>query len=661
MRRKHSARSFLNRFSRNERGNFAMILAIVAIPLMGIIGLGIDLTRAYIAQTRLQNAVDNAALAAAGMSGMCTDNNDTSANCTKMKQITTNYFYSNYKSNFWAPPAAPTLTIDADGTMHVSATATSPNYFLTIFGYNNFTVASAADAIGGSNGLEVAMVLDNTGSMNDCVDGSKKCNASATKMAALKSAALALVNTLYGSNATNPNLKIGIVPFTSSVRVDSAAFINNGWIDKLGRSSIAKLDFDNNDYAYNVYGEMSGSSWQGCVEARPYSGGTYLEETDDPPDAANPDTLFVPFFAPDNPDTVFTVAGSRPARHVDYATTANLSKLSGEQTIDGTKTNKSIVLVKDQTSQQDNGIYVTSNKAWKRYKDTNVDFGTAADLNQAQIYVDNGNTNSNTQWNQTGTVTTINSSPVVFSKQTPANSSSYVNSYLKDVTSGTPLQHQIYSAKYYNQSPDTSLGSGANGPGHNCVVRSITALTSDKTTIINAINALTPDGYTHVAIGAAWGWRVLSPGTPYTEGAAYSDKTWQKALIILTDGDNTMPDDLNGSDSAINGSDYTAYGFVSQEQKRLGQSMSSTSDLVNFQNESLKRVCANIKAVKRPDGSAAIHIYTVGLGVDLNANLPLLKSCATSDSDAYTATTTNALSDAFAEIANSLARIRLTK
>ncbi|MFZ1988638.1 MAG: pilus assembly protein TadG-related protein, partial [Alphaproteobacteria bacterium] len=219
MRRKHSARSFLNRFSRNERGNFAIILAIIAIPLMGIVGLGIDLTRAYIAQTRLQNAVDNAALAAAGMSGMCTSNTDTSAQCTKMKQIATNYFYSNYKANFWAPPTTPTLNIDADGTMHVSATATSPNYFLIIFGYPQFTVASTADAVGGgTKHMEVAMVLDVTSSM--CNTGvSCTPTSSNPKLKALHDASTDLVNILFGPDTTSNYLQIGIVPFSGSVRV----------------------------------------------------------------------------------------------------------------------------------------------------------------------------------------------------------------------------------------------------------------------------------------------------------------------------------------------------------------------------------------------------------------------------------------------------------
>ena len=35
-----------------------------------------------------------------------------------------------------------------------------------------------------------------------------------------------------------------------------------------------------------------------------------------------------------------------------------------------------------------------------------------------------------------------------------------------------------------------------------------------------------------------WGWRVISPGAPFTEGSAYNDDKFVKAIILLTDGEN---------------------------------------------------------------------------------------------------------------------------
>src|ERR1700748_120869 len=50
------------------------------------------------------------------------------------------------------------------------------------------------------------------------------------------------------------------------------------------------------------------------------------------------------------------------------ATTLNVT-LSGEQTIDGVLTSSSRILVKNQTIQTDNGIYVTSSGSWTRSLD----------------------------------------------------------------------------------------------------------------------------------------------------------------------------------------------------------------------------------------------------------------------------------------------------
>ena len=55
---------------------------------------------------------------------------------------------------------------------------------------------------------------------------------------------------------------------------------------------------------------------------------------------------------------------------VDVATTANIT-LSGEQTIDGVLTSGSRVLVKNQSTASQNGIYVSSSGAWSLAADFN--------------------------------------------------------------------------------------------------------------------------------------------------------------------------------------------------------------------------------------------------------------------------------------------------
>lgn len=56
----------------------------------------------------------------------------------------------------------------------------------------------------------------------------------------------------------------------------------------------------------------------------------------------------------------------------------------------------------------------------------------------------------------------------------------------------------------------------------------------------SAINALVADGNTVIPAGLLWGWRVLSPTVPFTQGAPYDDEKWIKALVLLTDGENMV-------------------------------------------------------------------------------------------------------------------------
>ena len=74
-------------------------------------------------------------------------------------------------------------------------------------------------------------------------------------------------------------------------------------------------------------------------------------------------------------------------------TTANIT-LSGEQTIDGILTSSSRVLVKNQTTQSQNGIYVSSSGTWSRSSDAN----TWNQLVSAFVFVEEGTTQADTGW-----------------------------------------------------------------------------------------------------------------------------------------------------------------------------------------------------------------------------------------------------------------------
>ncbi|WP_375462597.1 hypothetical protein [uncultured Methylobacterium sp.] len=79
--------------------------------------------------------------------------------------------------------------------------------------------------------FEIALVLDNTGSMADAGgDG-------VTKIAALKSAAKTFVNYVFKNPASAAGTKMSIVPFAAAVAVDPGTYRTASWVDQSGKSA----------------------------------------------------------------------------------------------------------------------------------------------------------------------------------------------------------------------------------------------------------------------------------------------------------------------------------------------------------------------------------------------------------------------------------------
>lgn len=103
------------------------------------------------------------------------------------------------------------------------------------------------------------------------------------------------------------------------------------------------------------------------------------------------------------------LAGLNWKQSVTVRTTANIT-LSGEQTIDGVLTSSSRVLVMNQSTASQNGIYVSASGAWARATDND----STAEMQGAVVGVDQGTTHANTTWRQSEDSVTIGSSTVTW-------------------------------------------------------------------------------------------------------------------------------------------------------------------------------------------------------------------------------------------------------
>lgn len=133
---------------------------------------------------------------------------------------------------------------------------------------------------------------------------------------------------------------------------------------------------------------------------------------------------------------------------VACATTANIT-LSGEQTIDGVLTSASRVLVKNQSTASQNGLYLSAAGAWSRV----VDADTGAELVGATVMVADGTTYANTQWTCSNTAITIGVTSVTFAQISGAGT------YTADGTS-IQLSGNVFSIKstWAGQNTITTLG-----------------------------------------------------------------------------------------------------------------------------------------------------------------------------------------------------------
>ncbi|RXF75130.1 TadE/TadG family type IV pilus assembly protein [Hansschlegelia zhihuaiae] len=176
-------------------------------------------------------------------------------------------------------------------------------------------------------------------------------------------------------------------------------------------------------------------------------------------------------------------------------------------------------------------------------------------------------------------------------------------------------------------------------------------MTKKRATVETAIDNMKDGGNTHVNLGAVWGWRMLSPrwrgkwgGDMSLSGLPldYNTPRMSKALVLMTDGANTMSAGLGG---------YTAYGVLSE--KRLGTDQEAQA--VKNLNARLTEVCNSAK-------SASVIIYTVAFNIPKNSEIEkLMQACASKAEYYFPAGNETALKDAFKTIGDSLSNLRVSK
>lgn len=277
--------SRLQSFGSDRRANVAIMFALSLVPLFGLVGLAVDYNRAVRVQASMQSAVDATALMLSKeVYGLTPEQIQTRA---------TQYFFANFTHREGKDVVVtPTYNSPNPGNWTLNIRATGKVDTLVMRWVNGMGVTTppqmdlgaSTQVFWGMKKLELALALDNTGSMDKL-----------SKMTELKKAVKSLLTTLQQAEKASGDIKISIIPFDTSVNIGTTT---------LATSAVDWAEWDRvngscSDDRYDTYGRCVGngktwtpkdhSRWDGCVRDRTYP----YDAQDDPPGATG--TLYPAF------------------------------------------------------------------------------------------------------------------------------------------------------------------------------------------------------------------------------------------------------------------------------------------------------------------------------------------------------------------------------
>lgn len=238
----------IRRFRRDEGGNFLMLFGLALVPLLGVVGVAIDYSRASNARQALNAAIDSAALMAARDAQKLTDG--------QLRTRINDWIKDNLPADVKSEYTGATVTIDRKArTIKIEANAVVPTTISSVIGVSQLPVGTNSQSTWGTNKIELALVLDNTGSMS-----------SSGKMTALKQASKDLIKIMKEASIDPEQIKISIVPFNTQVRIDRG-LKNEEWI-RYGMTRKVNCDWWGNNCTTETLTKAVWAQSHGCIADR---------------------------------------------------------------------------------------------------------------------------------------------------------------------------------------------------------------------------------------------------------------------------------------------------------------------------------------------------------------------------------------------------------
>ncbi|PWB59525.1 MAG: hypothetical protein C3F17_16700 [Bradyrhizobiaceae bacterium] len=250
----------LLRFLHDRSANIAPLFGLAIIPILGIVGLSIDYGRANAVKADVQAALDATALALSKEIESVAEKD--------RKTRATEYFKGVLnRTDARVDDVSPNLKTTGTGgyELTVTASVTVPSTFAMVLRQGDLKVTGSSEVKWGMKRLEIALALDNTGSM-----------AWSNKMGHLKTAVHNLIDQLKKASRKPGDVKVAIIPFDTTVNIGTKSK-DEPWFD------IDSLDCNGWKKGSGCTNSNWKSHWEGCVRDRKYP----YDVQDDAPGSKN--------------------------------------------------------------------------------------------------------------------------------------------------------------------------------------------------------------------------------------------------------------------------------------------------------------------------------------------------------------------------------------
>lgn len=601
-------------FARDRRGNVAMMWALMGAAVLGLMGIAVDFTRAQMIDAQLQNAADGAALAAARLP----------ADVTFSERTAAARAYFDAEAGDLAQGVTFAMQDLGEAGYRVNVSTHMDGSLSSLVSNLPWAIGVQSEAVRGGMNIEVALVLDTTGSM------------AGQRITDLRNSAGDLVDILLNVPQTPYYTKMALVTWAMGVNagayadqargsIPSARSISGAaWANGAGHAitgitranpgvvTSAGHGFANNDVVW-----ISGVSGMTQVNGRAYVVKNVTANT----------------------FQLYNATGS-----ATWSTSGYSSYSSG-----GTVTRCLAASCQVRVTANNHGfanndwVYITGVSGMTQINSSGDTAWQVSGVT-SNTFVLNGSVGPNySAYTANGSAycTTLGCQYYRFTNASGATRILTISTCVSERTGAEALTDAAPSGARvgYNYAPSGNPCDSGTG---------LIPLTTDAAPLHARISALTAAGSTAGQIGTAWGWYMLSPNWGYlwpnaaSRPAAYGTPETQKIAVLMTDGAFNSPycsgviarDAISGSGSA---SDHQSCNSP------LGSSASQTIAMCN--------------AMK----ARGIVVYTVGFHIDNDATaLSVFHQCATDDSHFFLADDGTTLQNAFRQIGQSISQLRLS-